>query len=217
MSTVRVVIAEAMRALRALAPGDDPTADDLIVGLEAVQNLVLDIHEARGPLLDVDVTVSLVPSENQRIRVQAGFDVAVTLPNSIPMYDGFDPYDYGFDPATSGDQYAPQGATGAADGIYYRQPRDGARVEIVGTTQGLYFYRADINQWMPATGLTVDTELPFNDRYRSAIGAILAERLMDVVATGQMTPALTRRIARGNAALMIRTGVHHPPTRAQYF
>ncbi len=217
MSTVRVVIAEAMRALRALAPGDDPTADDLAVGLEAVQNLVLDIHEARGPLLDVDVTADLIPSENQRIRVQAGFDIDVTLPNAIPMFDGFDPYDYGFNPAFAQDQYAPQGSTGAADGIAFRQPRDGTRIEIVGTTQALFFYRADINQWMPATGLTVDTELPFNDRYRSAIGALLAERLMDVVSNAQPSPGLSRRIARGAATMMLRTGTHHPPTRGQYF
>jgi len=217
MATARVVIAEAMRALRALAPGDDPTADDLVVGLEAISNLILDIHEARGPLLDVDVTADCTPSENQRIRVQAGFDVAVTLPNAIPFFDGFDPYDYGFNPATAQWQWAPQGTTAQADGVQYRQPRDGTRIETVGVTQALYFYRADINAWMAATGLTVDTELPFNNRYTSALGALTAERLMDVVSNAQPTPGLTRRIARGNAALMLRAGTHHAPVRAQYF
>ena len=35
----------------------------------------------------------------------------------------------------------------AADGVYWRAPRDGARIEIVGTTQALYFYRDDTNAW----------------------------------------------------------------------
>jgi len=218
MATARVVIREAMRALRAIAPGDDPQVDDLNAGMEAVSNLILDIHEARGPLRDVDVTADLVPGENQRIRIQAGFDIDVTLPNAVPIWGAFDPYDYGFVAGCqSGGEIAPQGTTAVADGVQYRQPTDGARIEIVGTTQALYFYRADINQWMAATGLTLDSELPFNNRYTSAIGALVAERLMDVVANAQPTAGLTRRIGRGNAALMLRTGNHHAPTRARYF
>jgi hypothetical protein len=238
MATCRVIIAEAMRALKALGQGDAPTIDELTTGLEAVQTLVLDLHDARGPMLDVDVPggyaypcgdpcdpcdpcpppsgpLTWIPSENQRIRIQAGASVTITLPNAIPLFNMPDPYDYGFNAAT----VAPAvGTTGAADGIEYRQPRDGTRIEIVGTTQALYFYRADINSWMAATGLLIDTETPFNNRYNSALAALVAERLMETLpGTDEPTPGLAKRIARGRSALMLRTGTMRDRVVADYF
>ena len=217
MPTCRIVIKDALRALKAIAPGDDATVDELDDGLHALRNLVEEIHNARGPLVDVDVTANYCPSENQRVRVQAGYDVTITLPNAIPLYDGFDPCDYGFDPATNAGAWAPQGTTASADGVSYRQPSDGARIEIVGTTQALYFYRADLNQWMPATGLTAESELPLNARYAGAIGALLAERLMEVLALGEPTPGLAARISMARSTLYTQAGTRRSPVRAEYF
>jgi len=215
VATVRVAINEAMRALRATSTGENPTADELAVGLEAAQNLILEIHGARGPLWDIDVSSPYVAAEDQRVRVESGDTVAITLPNSIRMWGGYDPYDYGFVP---GFGYAPQiGSTGPADGIEYRAPRDGVRIEIVGTSQALYFYRADLNQWMPATGLAIDTELPFNNRLTSAFEALLAERMMDIVSAAQPTPNLLKRIAMGRAAIFLQSGRHHTHRVGEYF
>ena len=204
-----------MRALKALGVGDAPGIDEFTVGLEAISLLTLEIHEARGPMLDIDVSGNVIPSENQRIRIQAGSVVSITLPNAIPMFSKPDPYDYGFNVGA----VAPTvGTTGAADGVQYRQPRDGTRIEIVGTTQALYFYRADINSWTAATGLTVDAQTPFNNRYSSALAALVAERMMETLpGGGEPTPGLARRIARGRSALMMRTGVDHDRTVAEYF
>jgi hypothetical protein len=238
MATCRVAINEAMRALRATAPGDDPMADELIVGLEAIQDLVLDIHEARGPMRDIDIpsrehsrgscddqhhhqqrtaastALTYTPGENVRLRLQAGYTVAVTLPNSIRHGGWIDPYDYCFVPG----HFRPSdGSTGPADGQEWRAPEDGARIEIVGTSQALYFYRADLNQWMPATGLSTDTELPFNNRLTSAFNALLAERLMDVVSAAPPTPNLLKRIARGRSAMMLRIGRRHTSRVGEYF
>jgi hypothetical protein len=210
MATVRAAINEAMRAIRAIAAGDDPTADELAVGLEAARDLVLDLHEARGPLWDVDVSANYVPAENQRLRVVDGDTVQITLPNSVSMWSAHDPYDYGFTPAFG--QVPPVGSTGPADGVEYRAPRDGTRIEIVGTSQALYFYRADLNAWMPAHGLTLDTELPFNQRLTSAFCALLAERLLEVVSDVQPSPNLVKRIARGRSAMLLQSGAgrrHH--------
>lgn len=208
-----------MRALKALGVGDAPGIDELSVGIEAICLLTLEIHEARGPMLDVDVTANVIPSENQRIRIQAGSTISVTLPNAIPMFSTPDPYDYGFPPSRGcGATIAPVGTTGAADGVQYRQPRDGTRIEIVGTTQALYFYRADINTWTAATGLTLDGQTPFNNRYSSALAALVAERMMEMLpGGGEPTPGLARRIARGRSALMLRTGVVHDRVIADYF
>jgi hypothetical protein len=215
MASVRVAINEAMRALRAIAPGDDPTADELAVGFEAAQNLILDIHEARGPLLEVDVSGPYTPGEDQRVRIAAGVTAAITLPNSVAMFWQYDPYDYGFAPGYPATP--PAGSTGPADNILYRPPRDGARIEVVGSSQALYFYRSDLNQWLPATGLTIDAELPFANRLTSAFEALLAERLMDVVSDGQITPTLAGRVRRGREAMFLQAGRQHTRRIGEYF
>jgi hypothetical protein len=214
MPTCRVIIADALRALKVNAPGDDSDADQLVTGLEALQNLILEIHNGRGPLLDVDVVSDYIPGENQRLRVQAGDTITVTLPNAIAIGCAGDPYDYGF----SGSGLAPPiGTTASVDNIAWRQPRDGARIEIVGTTNGLYLYRADTNTWMPAYGLTLDTESPFNARYAGPLGALLAERLMEPLSVNEPSPGLVRRVARANSALLMQSGTHRAPVQASYF
>ena len=204
-----------MRLLKALAPGDDPAVDELTVGLEASQALTLEIHESRGPLLNIDVTADLTPGENQRLRVQAGASVSVTLPNSISIFGAYDPYDYGFEPSAIWDP--PVGSTSPADGVYWRAPTDGARIEIVGTTQSLYFYRADVNQWAPALDLTLDSELPFSSRLQGSFAAILGERLADVRANlPAPTKAQLARVAHAREAMFTRPGARRAPVRGQY-
>jgi hypothetical protein len=215
MPACRAVIKDALRALKVLAPGDMAHIDQLETGLAAAQNLVLELHEARGPLTDVDVAADWIAGEDQRVRVQAGGSVTVTLPNAVAIFAGHGPWDYGFAPGAR--PRPPQGSTGPADGVLWRAPRDGARIEIVGTTQGLWFYRADLNQWMSAYGLTLDSEIPLNARYAGALGALLAERLMDELALGEPSPGLVRRAVEAHAELMLRTGTGRGPVRAEYF
>jgi hypothetical protein len=215
MPTCRAIILEAMRAIKAIAPGDDPEADELIVGLEAVRNVILDLHEARGPMRDIDLTGDYTPGENQRCRVQLGYTVNVTLPNSIQMYPQIDPFDYGF---TAPAILPWPGSTAPADGLSWRQPRDGTRIEVVGVTNALYFYRADIDQWMSAYGLAIDQEIPLNARYASALGALVGERLMEVSPdASEPTPGFQKRINRAREALFVRPGVSRPPVHADYF
>ena len=215
MSTCRAVLSEALRALRALAPGDDPTIDEVNAGIEAIQNIVLDLHNARGPMTDVDVIADYTPGENQRVRIQAGFTVNVTLPNSVPIFNTPDPYDYGFSADVT---QPPIGSTGIADGVQWRQPRDGARIEIVGTTQGLFFYRADTNAWYAAAGFGIDDETPLNSRYTSALAALTAERLLEQwPGLYEPTPGLAKRIARGNSALMLQSATARDPVQPGYF
>ena len=215
MPTCRVLIADALRAVKTIAPGDMAHVDQLTTGLEALQNLIVELHEARGPLLDVDITASTwTPSEDQRIRVQLGDTATITLPNAVPIYGTWDPYDYGF----SGEPPMPaQGTTGSADQITWRQPADGARIELVGTTQQLYFYRADINTWMPAYGLTLDTESPLNQRLSGSLAVLIAERLMEVWAVDEPTPGFAARATRARTLIFTRPGTRREPVRADYF
>ena len=211
----RSIITDALRAIRVIAPGDEPHVDDLNTGLGMFSALILDIHNGRGPLLDVDVTAAtVVASENQRLRIQAGDTATVTLPNAVPQRVTINPYDYGFSPPVS---LIPVGTTASADGVTYRQPRDGSRIEIVGTTQALYFYRADINQWILASTLTLSAESPLNARYNQAFIAMLAESLSTTFPDAQLSPLMLTRIARGRVAIFTQQGTARDPVRAEYF
>lgn len=213
MTTCRVVATEALGALKALAPGDSMTADEAEAALEAIQTLLLELHEATGPMTDIDVTADYVAGENERVRVQDGHTVNLSLPNSVATTRSA-ANDYGFSRASS----PPSGSLAVADGVSYRQPRDGARIEFVGVAQGLYFYRADINAWTSVYGLTLDAVLPLNARMVGHFGALVAQRLIDRwPSLFEPTPNLARRIARANSAMMIRPGTARDPVRGQYF
>lgn len=214
MATVRVVITSALIALRKIEAGDDPHVEELNVGLAGVQALVWEIHEARGPMTEIDVAADYVPDENQRVRIEPSDTVNITLPNSVPCYGQYDPYDYGFVPTMANVPVA--GSTGVADGVSWRAPTDGARIEIVAASPALYFYRADLNQWMPALSLTLDTEMPFNDRLRAHYTALVADRLADDVGVDR-PPQLIPRITRGRMAMHARFGAQRNRHVGEYF
>lgn len=217
MTTCRQVAIEALRALNALAPGDDMVVDEGIAALEAIQALANEYWEGMGPLTDVDVTAAYVPGENERVRVQADDTVAITLPNKIAISPGLS-NDYGFKTTTP-----PAGSSDdTADGLSYRAPRDGSRVEVTylssSSDPARYLYRADINTWVELTDLTLDGNLPFNSSYTGHFGALLAQRLAETwPGRFEPTPALQRRIARANHTMLIRPGVVRDPVRATYF
>jgi hypothetical protein len=68
-----------------------------------------------------------------------------------------------------------------------------------------------------ATGLTLDSQLPVNERYRAHVAAKVAERLVEIwPELFEPTPSLAVRIARANSALLVRPGVERSPTQATY-
>ncbi len=214
MTTCREILADALSALGVVTFGGEATADEIEGGLAAMATILLDLHESRGPMREIDVSADFVASEDQRVRVAADAQVVVTLPNSIRWTRPRGTSDYGCvgsdrDPASAG-------SIGAADGVQSRPPRDGARVEIVGVTQALYFYRSDLNAWVSVGPLTIDGSSPLNTRYNGALAALVAERLCDPMNVAP-TPTLAKRIARGNAALMIRPATARRPARPAYF
>ena len=213
MPTCRAVIKDALRALKVMAPGDDVHIDQLNAGLAGLQNLILELHEARGALVDVDVTADYVAGENQRCRGQLGDTVTITPPNSIQIWPARAPSDYGF---AGGSARPNPGSTGPADGASFRAPLDGARIEIVGTTQGLWFYRADLNAWMNAYGLALDDEVPLNQRYAGPLGAFLAERIEDELSANEPSAGVAKRAAMARLALFLRPGTPRDPAPADY-
>jgi hypothetical protein len=223
MPTCRDAITRALRAIRAIAPGDAPHIDQLTAAQTALQDLVLELHEARGPLIDVDVPSPTPPpgfsgawtaNENSRVRIQGGYTVTVTLPNSVPIHPGYEPFDYGF---VGWPAWQIQGSTGAADGVMWRPPTDGARIEIVGVTHQLFLYRADINQWIGAYNLRLDDELPLNGRYTGPFATLLAERLSEDLALNEPSPGFARRVAQARAVIFTRPGTRARPVKVEAF
>lgn len=223
MSTCRDAITRALRALKTLAPGDSPHIDQLTTAQSAVQDLILELHEARGPLRDVDVpspeseidgTPGWTANQNSRVRVQGGSTVTVTLPNSVPLRPGWDPFDFGF---VGWAPWNAQGSAAPADGVSFRQPDDGARIEIVGTTWQLFFFRADINQWVSAYDLRLDDELPLNGRYLGPFATLLAERLSEDLALNEPSPGFSRRVAQARAVIFTRAGTRAHPVKVETF
>jgi hypothetical protein len=200
VTTCRDILADAFGALGVIAFGGQPTADEVDGGLLAIGAVVFELHGARGPLRNVDASADYLASENERIRVENGANVVVTLPNSVLMTGGAETGDYAFGVVDC--LSFSIGSDGPADGCVLRPPRDGARIEIVGTTQALYFYRSDINAWTPAAPLTIDGPTPLNARYDGALAALVAERLCDPLNVAP-SATLVKRIARGNAALLV--------------
>lgn len=214
MATCRDVCAEALRVLGALAPGDEGAVDELAAALDAMQTLILELHARRGPMIDVDVAADYTAGENQRIRIEQGATATVSLPNSVAVFPTGALYDYGFVPSAS---TPPLGGAAASDGATTRAPRDGSRIEIVGVTQALWLYRADMNEWVSVLGLTLDTPFPLNERYRGDFAALIAERLADAwPALYEPTPGLMRRIQRAGFALALRPGDARDPVRAEF-
>lgn len=214
MTTFREVVTDALRAIKVLSPGDGPSIDELTMGMEAAQTVILELHEARGPLVDVDATANYTAGENERVRVADGDTITVSLPNAISTLSGR-PYDYGFAPSSD---TPPTGTTGTPDGTTTRAPRDGSRIEIVGFTQAIYFFRADVNQWIQADQRALDDLMPLSGRYRGHLAALIARQMIDSWPDmAQPSPALAVRIGRANSALLIKPGVARDPVVAEYF
>ena len=58
MTTCRTIITGALRSIGAIAFGDDGLVDELSNGVVELQNLLLEIHEGRGPMVDVDLSAT---------------------------------------------------------------------------------------------------------------------------------------------------------------
>ena len=201
MTTCRDILTDALGALGLVGFGGQPSADEIDGGLFALSRVVFELHGARGALRSVDVSADYLASENESVRIEANASVVVTLPNSVLIRSDIGGDDY-FVGSTSC-YHLSVGSSAPADGCLSRPPRDGARIEIVGTTQALYFYRSDTNAWVSAAPLMIDGPTPMNARYDGALAALVAERLCDPMNVAP-SPTLLRRIARGNAALLIQ-------------
>jgi hypothetical protein len=204
VNSCREVIERAERWLLGIVPGDQLQVDEITDGLAVLQDLVLEFPglDVGGPWTDVDVTADYTVGEDERVRVQDGYEVDITYPNTVPAYTGAKEY---FDADSwTGD---------------YRPPRDGSRAMIVaeGITE-LRIYCADAGAWRTATDLTKDSAVPLPASCHNGLAAMLAERLAlgKARADGRAVspaPAVIEMAARGRnqiRALLTRRPIVTP-------
>ncbi len=187
--TCRDIIRDALRELGVIAPGDELNVDDIEVGIVRLQTTTLALVEGRGPWTTVDVVDDYAPAEGERVRVSQGASVTITLPDTV---DG--------------------------GGGQRRAPLDGARIAVVGTTQGVFLYRADLNAWVQADALSVDSQVPFNAVHHGGLAALLAVSLANAWPSRPTpTPPTLKRAADARAELMFAVGNPRPRLAADFF
>lgn len=171
-SLCRDIIGRAERWLLAHGAGDYTAAAELIEGMAVLQDLILEFPglNVGGPWTEVDVTADYEVGEDERVRVQDGYTVSITYPNTVP--DRVSAY-----ALTPSERLAWTGAT--------RAPRDGSRAMVVaqGVTE-LRIYCADVGEWRSCYNLTADSSVPLPASCHNGLAAMLAERL----ALGKQSP-----------------------------
>lgn len=169
-SLCRDIIGRAERWLLAHGAADYTAAAELAEGMAVLQDLLLELPglDVGGPWIDSDVTADATMVEDGRIRVQDGYTVSITWPNTVPDWTGAPEY---FDLTSfTGD---------------YRAPRDGSRGQVI--YDGGYLlkiYCADAGEWRQVNSLTADSSVPLPASCHNGLAAMLAERL----ALGKQSP-----------------------------
>lgn len=148
MTTVRDTLTRAIRMTGARPLGDDPEAAELDVGLDALQAMLDSLVALGGPLTDVLISANYTAGENERITKTAGTET-VTRPTTVI-----------------------DSKTGAS-----RAPRNGAVIEVCGTSPTTHVYCAQLASWMPIKALTLDSDQPFGPEHDEGLAAMVAVRV----------------------------------------
>lgn len=93
-----------------------------------------------------------------------------------------------------------------------RPPRNGAIIEVTGTTPTRHIYVSELKAWMPVRGLTSNTEFPFGPTLEDAMADMLAVRFCDSIFQRSPTEMLVQLASQGRMAFDARFA---PPISAQ--
>lgn len=159
----------AIRMTGARPLGDTPSAEEMEVALDAFQNMALTLLPATQ-ITDVLISADYTAGENERITADDE-TVTVTIPDTIT------------DTRTNTE----------------RAPRNGALVEICGTSPAKYIYVAELASWKALTGLTLVGDQPFGPSQEEAVAAMVAVRIapdLQVAGVPEWVVALAEKGAR---------------------
>jgi len=154
MSTIRDLVTLALQKHRVIALGESPTAAEADAGLQAFQHVVDQVCQG---WIDVDVSAAYTAGEDERIRITSG-SPTITYPTTVVD-------------AVTGCQ---------------RAPRSGAKVAVISSAgvRTMHLYQADKGQWVEVSGLTLNSDCPFDagleDLATEAMGVRLAKQFADI-------------------------------------
>lgn len=160
------LISRSLRMLRVLGAQREPSAAQAATGLEALQSLVLSLPGATW-WRDVTISAAYTAGENERIFAQSGGPFTISGPQ---LTSGGHPILFCCDT-----YYV------ACSGADDRPIKDGARVQMLDADANALtqMYRADMQVWLPASGLTLTSTVPVNADMEDGLAAMLAVRLAD--------------------------------------
>lgn len=149
MTTNRDIITRAFRLIGQLAAGEVPTSDEASDALVTFQSIIFALPGIGFPdgLTEVDITADYTAGEDERIRSTSGSPV-VTLPTTITDSDGT-----------------------------VRPPRNGARVQIIGSAGKFYLYVSAQGAWVALDDMALETVFPLGYEHEEGFASVLATRL----------------------------------------
>ena len=198
MATCSDLIKGAFRRAGISRDLDEVRPREMDRGMQVLQDIYLGLigSGAFGRMNDVVVTADYDAEEQDRILVNTGDDVTVTLP------------------ATVDDAYAENGV---------RPPRDGTIVivtDALSTARKTYIYDATSDvaagMWSAVEDMELSTQAPLAVRYRAGLEARMAVRLSEENGMA-VTPELRRQEAQGIGALLHRFDAPERATQPDYF
>lgn len=177
VTTVGDIVLQAHRRAGLIQGDDALLPSEQNNAIVTLQTIILSLP-GMANWIDVDTDADYTAGENERIRVTTSDPVTITVSDSVA--------------SSSRIILCCNQITLACEGYDDRAPRDGARVGISDSysdAHATYYYRADIAQWTPATGLTVSSEIPLSadmDRY------LVSMLALELGATDPLTVALAQ-------------------------
>jgi hypothetical protein len=178
--TVREIVKRALRLVRAVPAGREPSERDAADALDALRALILSLPEigGGGPWRDAEISADHAAREDERVRVITPDAVAVTLPDQVRDEETSPP----------------------------RPPRNGARVQLVdmhGEARGFWLYRADRALWVEVSRLTLNDPSPLDGAFDGALSALLAQTIAPEYGAA-LDPGLLAQAERGRSQIKAR-------------
>lgn len=197
VTLVSTVVRDAFREAGLIGVGEYPTPNEEADAIRNLQSMILSLP-GMVSWTEVEIEAAYTAGENERIRVITTDAVTITVPEAVASSRRI--------------LWCCNQITLACEGYDDRAPMDGARVAIADAysdASAVYYYRADIAQWTPATDLTRDSEMPLNADMDRHLTAMLAATLSPDVA-----PSTSALVTEGNLRMQRRFDqpVSRPPT-----
>ncbi len=161
MTTCAEIIRDALQRNQFLQDGEYPTPNEENGALRKLQAIILSLP-GMTHWRDVEASGNYTAGEDERVRVNVSSAVTITVPASVS--------------SAHKQLWCCNQIVLTCSGYDDRAPRDGAKVGVsdaFSDAHVTYFYRSDKAEWLAATDLTRDSEIPLNQDMDQGLTALL--------------------------------------------